>query len=249
MTSDQKELTSKVPVLLLHGDSKPAFSIFNPNEWAGSSRSIVMSCAAQYGLLNHGASQMSLVLKRCEKLCKVRFLELQGEWAKAPWELDRCYYLVEIPEFHLHAQAYLSTIKTLLDMLAQLVTTEGIVNKKVHGFHKKGKQIGGEFLHILDVKAYSAQKGIASQLCQLVEEHKAVWIDEAIKLRDDLVHPEKGMYQVTFGLEIELDNESLRLARVLPPAIDGREFEEYAQETMNHLRHFSKLFLCTLKAG
>jgi hypothetical protein len=249
MTSNQKELASKVPVLLLHGDSKFAFSIFNPNEWTGSSRSIVMSCAAQYGLLNHGASQIPLMLKNCEKLCKARFVELQTDWAKAPWELERCYYLVEIPEFHLYAQAYLSTIKTFLDMLAQLVTTEGIVNRKVHGFHKKRNQVGGEFLHILDVKAYSAKRGIASQLRQLVEEHKAVWIDQAIELRDNLVHPERGMYQVTFRLEIELDDERLRLARILPPAIDSQGFGEYAQETMNRIRHFSKLFLYTLKTG
>jgi len=208
-----------------------------------------MSCAAQYGLLNHGASQIPPVLKNCEKLCKASFVELQGMWAKEPWELDRCCYLVEIPGFHLHAQAYLSTVKTFLDMLAQLVTTEDIVCKKVHGFHKKGSQIGGQFLYILDVKAQAARKGIASQLRQLVEKHKTVWIDKAIELRDNLVHPQRGTYQVTFRLEIELDNESLRLARILPPAIDGQGFGQYAQETMSHVRHFSKLFLDTLKAG
>lgn len=249
MNSPQSELATKVPMVLLHGDINSSFSIFNPNEWAGSSRSIITSCAAQYSLLNYEVSQILLSLKNCEKLCKGRFLKLQQEWAKAPWKLDRCYYLVEVPQFHLSAEAYLSTVKTFLDVLAQLVTTEGVVNKRVHGFHKVRNQIGGEFLHILDVKAYSVKKYIASQLHQLVEDHKIIWINQAIELRDNLVHPERGMYQVMFELKIELDNDSLRLAQILPPAIDGQGFGEYAQNTMNHIQNFSRLFLHTLKAS
>jgi len=127
---------------------------------------------------------------------------LQGDWAKATWDLDRCDYLVEIPEFHLCVEAYLSTIKTLLDLLAQLVTTEGIVNKKVHGFHKKRSQVGGELLHVLEAKAYSAKKSIASQLHQQVQEHKAIWIDQVVQLRDNLVHPKtlvSGKTEWSFG--------------------------------------------------
>jgi hypothetical protein len=249
MISDEGKSARKIPILLLHGDSKPAYFVFNPNEWPGASKPIILSCAAQYGLLNYGTSQVPLVLKNCEKLCRARFSELQQHWAKAPWNVDGCCYFVEIPEFHLYAQMFLSTIKTFLDLLVQLVTTEGIVNKKVHGFHKKGSQIGGELLHCLDTKAYPEKRSTASQLKQLIEEQKGIWIDQSIELRDNLVHPEKGLPQVMFTLEIKQINGRLGLVRIVPPTVNGRGFSEYAQETMQHVHGFSELFLKILKAG
>ena len=248
MTSVE-ESAARIRVLMVHKASRAAYPIFNPNDWTDLSKLIVTSCAAQYGLLNYITVRLPLVLSDCEKLCKARFRELQGQWTKAPWDLDKCVYLVETPEFHLQAQAYLATIKVFLDLLAQLITSEGLVNKKVHGFHKKGRQIGGEWLHILDVKAYSAKRDIASQLHQLVEEQKALWIDQAIELRDSLVHPEKGMHQVMFGLETESDKEGLRLIEILHPSIDDQDFGEYAQKTTHHISHFSRRFLNALKAG
>ena len=235
--------------MLLHGDSMPAYSIFNPNEWSGASKPIIQSCAAQYGLLNYGTSQIPLVLNNCEKLCRARFLELQRQWVKAPWDVDSCWYFVEIPEFHLYAQMFLSTIKTFLDLLVQLVTTEGVLNKKVHGFHKKGSQIGGELLHYLDTKALPEKRSVALQLKQLIEEQKGIWINQSIELRDNLVHPEKGLPQVMFSLEIKQINGRLGLVRIVPPTVDGRSFSEYTQETMQRVHDFSERFLQILKAG
>lgn len=248
MTSVE-ESAPRIRVLMVHEASRAAYPIFNPNDWTGPSKAIVTSCAAQYGLLNYIAVRLPRVLRDCQKSCKARFRELQGEWTKAPWDSEKCVYLVEIPEFHLQAQAYLATIKTFLDLLAQLITSEGLVDKKVHGFHKKRGQTGGELLHILDGKAYSAKREIASQLHKLVEEQKVLWIDQAIELRDGLVHPEKGMHQVMFGLDIESDKEGLRLIEILHPSIDGQDFGKYAQKTTQHISRFSIRFLNAFKAG
>jgi hypothetical protein len=144
---------------------------------------------------------------------------------------------------------FLTTIKTFLDLLVQLVTTEGILNKKVHGFHKKGRQIGGELLHYLDTKAHPEKRSVASQLKQLIEDQKGIWINQSIELRDNLVHPEKGLAQVMFSLEIKQINGRLGLVRIVPPAVDGHSFSEYTQETMQRIHDFSELFLQILKAG
>jgi len=234
---------------MTHETTVPAYHIFNPNNWDGLSRSIVASCAAQFGLLQYAASCVPQVVSDCDDLCYARFSDLQEQWARSPWELRRGTYWVEVPEFHLYTQAYLSTVKTLLDLLAQLVTTEELVNKKVHGFHKKGQECGGQLLHILNTKALPTKGKVASHLCGLIEEHKRIWIDRAIDLRDTLIHLEKGLSQIMFALDVEVDRENLRLAGILHPQIGGQGLEEYAEQTTQHISRFCTEFLDGLKAS
>jgi hypothetical protein len=240
---------SRIPVILSANSNWPVYSIFNPNEWANDSKPVILSCAAQFALLRFAAVELEKTFREAKQLCQSKFLELSKQWEKAPWDTDRCIYWVEVPEVHLYVQVFLATTKTFLDLLAQLVSTEGIVNKKVHGFHKRHSIVGGRFLDTLSAKAAEETAEVATGLRELVERHKTVWIDQIVKARDDLAHPERGMYQVVFQLEIQEADEELKRIRVLRPSVGERPFDEYAKEIITHAESFSREFLRILKAA
>jgi hypothetical protein len=155
-------------------------------------------------------------------------------------------YFVEIPEVHLFISVFLNSIKTFLDLIVQLISTEKIVNKKIHGFHKKGKDPGGEILYYLRNKHMNAK--VAELLFKLIAEHKRKWIDDAVKARDSLVHPEMGLIQVMFQLEITTVNSELILRGLKKPSINNIDFDKYAESTYHQLSDFSQSFITLLKS-
>lgn len=192
----------KIPVILIDQASMPAFHIFNPNDWAGVSKAIVSSCVAQHGLLNYSVKKLHELFGNSDKLCSPKYHELKNQWKTSRWPTEKCEYLAEVPEVHLFVQVFLNSIKSLLDLIVQLISSENIVYTKIHGFHKKRKDPGGKLLHTLKNKANS--KKISDSLFRLISEQKRKWIDDAVKARDLLVHPEKGLIQVMFQLALAL---------------------------------------------
>ena len=248
MNSPNKD-SYKIPVIVLDNTSKTAYTIFNSNDWEGKSKAIIASCAAQFSLLEYQATKLPSIVQYSRKMCELRFKELHNQWEKSPWDVNKSDYLVEIPEFHLNIQAYLATIKALLDLTAQLISAEGIVNKTVHGFHKKGILVGGELLQILNTKAKPEKAETALKLFKLIDEQKTIWIDRAVDVRDLLVHPEEGLIQIMFKLEIGVSKGNLKLLQVLQPSLAGQQFDEYAQITFIQVVNFSKTFLRIIKAA
>jgi len=247
--NDLEEIEPRIPVILCHSTSWSAYSIFNPNDWSNASKPIALSCAAQYALLCYTAARLEDLFQHADEVCQSRFSELRAQWKEAPWDVGRCRYWVEVPEVHLHIQAFLATVKTFLDLIVQLVSTEGVVSTRVHGFHKRRDKVGGKLLNALNTRAQSAKSDVASRLREFLEKQKAVWIDQVVSARDGLAHPEKGMYQVVFALEIQADDADLKRLRILRPSINGQPFDEYAKETVNHVESFSRTFLRLLKAA
>jgi hypothetical protein len=240
----------KIPLIWLDSTSKPAYSIFNSNNWAGNnSKAIITSCAAQYSLLEYQATKLPSLIQYSRKICELRFKELQNQWDKLPWDVNKSDYLVEVPEFHLNIQAYLATIKIFLDLIVQLISSEGIVNTAVQGFHKKGEIIGGKLLNILENNAKQEKSDTARKLLKFIAEQKNVWVDQAVNVRGLLVHPDEGMHQVMFRLDIGYRNGKLKLQRVLQPSLAGMQFDQYAQITLMQVEYFSKNFLELLKAA
>jgi len=238
--------THKIPVILVDQTSVTAFHIFNPNDWDGVSKSIVSSCAAQYGLLTYSVKKLDELFGNSNKLCLPKFRELKNQWRTSKWPIDKCNYLAEIPEVHLFIQVFLNSIKTFLDLLVQLISSENIVYKKIHGFHKKRKDPGGELLHALKKKARN--KEVADSLFKLVSEHKRKWIDDAVKARDSMAHPEKGLTQVMLQLEIKPKNSELELTAIKKPTIGTTDFNKWADEILENLSNFSKSFTEVIKA-
>jgi hypothetical protein len=231
----------KTPVLLVDPASVQAFCIFNPNDWSGLSKAIVSSCAAQHGLLNYSVNKLHELFGNAEKICLPKFIELKNQWKISRWPIDKCNYLVEVPEVHLFMQVYLNSIKTFLDLIVQLISTENIVYKKIHGFHKKRKDPGGALLHTLKNKANI--KKVADYLLELIVKQKERWIDDAINARDSLVHPEKGLIQVMFQLEIRPKNLEIELTGISKPAIGETDFNQWADKTFKNLNAFSEMFI------
>ena len=234
----------KTPAILIDPASVQAFHIFNPNDWSGLSKAIVSSCAAQHGLLNYSVNKLNVLFGNAEKICLPKIIELKDQWKTSRWPIDLCNYFAEVPEVHLFIQVYLNSIKAFLDLIVQLISTEKIVYKKIHGFHKKGKDPGGELLHTIKNKANI--KKIADSLLELIVRQKERWIDDAVNARDSLVHPEKGLIQVMFQLEIEAKNSEIELTGIRKPSIGTTDFNQWAGETLENLSAFSESFISIL---
>lgn len=231
---------SKLPVIFVDPASVQAFDIFYPNDWSGLSKQIVISCAAQHGLLNFSVKKLHELFGNAEKICLPIINDLKNQRTTSKGAIDKCLFLVEVPEVHLFIQAYLNSIKTFLDLIVQLITTEKIVSKKIHGFHKKGKDPGGELLHTLKNRVNNKQ--IADSLRELIVVQKKTWIDDAVNARDLWVHPGKGLIQIMFQLEMKAKNSEIELTGIRKPSIGTTVFNQWADETLKNLNDFSKSF-------
>ena len=77
-------------------------------------------------------------------------------------------------------------------------------------------------------------------------EHKKLWIDQVILARDLLVHPEKGMNQLMFNLELSEKDGTVYCVKAHPPVINSNPIHEYAQGTLKQITAFSSSFLALL---
>lgn len=240
---------TKNPVILISDGSIAAFSIFNPNDWNGESKPIIASCAAQYSLLLFATSALAKTYEGANQVCQARMGDLSQQWRRAPWDLQRGSYFVEIPAVHLSIQAFLSTVKTLLDLLAQLLSSERLVHVKLHGFHKKGQSVGGEVLHALAHKKNPQRAEIAARVREYLTEQKAAWIDGAVSARDNLAHAVRGMPQVMWELEISNQGDSISCDRIVPPHIGDEPFEQYSHTTAAKVEMLSTTILQALRTA
>lgn len=244
-----KKSKPKIPVILIHPSSMASYILFNPNSWKGASKQIIRSCAAQYGLLCYSLDKLDKLFIDAEKLCRPSLQNLDSQWNTAKWTHKKCRYLVEIPEVHLYIQIFLMSVKTLLDLIIQLISSESVISSKIHGFHKKNKIIGGEVLNILKNNSNKSKKDVANKTVALINKHKKDWMDEAISVRDLLTHPEKGIAQVMFELKVQETQQGLKLAKIIKPKINisGVDFNDYARGVLGKIETFSKDFLKLVK--
>jgi len=240
------ETNTKIPIILLHESSAPAFYIFNPNDWDRKSKPIIHLCAINYGLLIYTSKMINDIFAKAHVLCTSSLENIRLQWKKAKWELSKSNYFVDVPQLHLSIHSFLSSIKTFLDVIAQLICTEQLVSVEIHGFHKKGKSVGGQLLQILENNATKINKDKAALLQDLIIKHKALWIDNAVNNRDLLIHPE-GFSKIMFALVLSEKNGNLNLDEILKPSFDGITFDKYAINMLSSIETFSKEFLKYLK--
>ena len=237
----------KTPIIMIDPNSARAFSVFNPNDWIGDSKLIIQSCAINYGLVIYTTAKIKNIFTRADDVCVSRFNDLQAQWKMSRWPLSSCAYLVDIPEAHLSMHSFYSSVKTLLDVLVQLISTEKIVHTHIHGFHKKGVDVGGQLLDILTNNASKPKKELAAKLHDLISQHKNHWIDHAVNNRDFFIHPEKGLNKVTFALTLREVNNELKLETILKPSIDGDIFDIYSEKILKRIEEFSRAYVDLLK--
>ena len=239
----------KTPAIFVFEGTTPAHSIFNPNEWSNDSKAVIASCSAQFALLLFASTALATAHEGVAQICAQRVAELQRQWRASRWDLQRLRYFVEVPSVHLSIQAFLVTVKTLLDLMAQLLSTERVVHTRLHGFHKKGRVVGGEVLYALAHKRNPLRGEAAARIREYLTEQKSVWIDEVVEARDCLAHPTRGAPQVMWELEVKAEDGSLACERIVPPHIGEQAFDRYAASVAGLCEVFATKILADVRTA
>lgn len=166
----------------------------------------------------------------------------------AKWDLDRSIYFAEVPEMHVSIEAFFAGLKSLLDLIVQLLSTEEVVGTRINGFHREGKVYGGRVLNALERNARAGKKPLAKSLLDLITDHKKRWIDQVISSRDSLIHPPNGAHQVMFEIKLEEHDGEVVLSDVLPPSIGDLTITQHCATQLVNMKQLAREFLERLRA-
>lgn len=239
--------SSRVPVICIDPASVIGADIFNPNSWSAGSKGLVQSCWVELSVLHHCVSQITDMCKNSQELCHNQILDLQQQWATAKFDLDRVILLGEQPDLHLRIEAFFSGVKSLLDLLVQLLSTERIVSASIDGFHRNKQVYGGKVLNALKNNSPRNSVAKANTIAALIVEHKSNWIDQLIDSRDLLIHPKAGMRQLMFHFDCEEKLGVLVCNQINPPVVGSVPIDLYTQNTLQQAISFSSAFVALVQ--
>ncbi len=235
---------TRIPVILAEESLVISAQIFDQNSWNNKkSKLIIQSCLYEHSALLRCESQIKHLCSKSDHLCQKQIERFKTCWGTDKSQLKKTNIFAQSAGLHIHIEAFFSGIKTLLDLLVQLITSEQVVTARIHGFHEKNNTHGGKILNILDGNAVSDKKQIAKKIHALITEHKKIWIDQAISVRNGLIHPEKGMSQIMFQLEFIEQGNSLVCEKIHPPAIEEKPIDQYAEGARKNIQEFAGNFL------
>ena len=237
------ESDARIPVICADKSAVVGAEIFNPNSWTGASKGIIQSCWTEYSVLHHCVGQIVGMCGEGERLCQSQIKSIREQWNTRQFDLGKVVIYGQHPDLHLRIEAFFSGVKTLLDLIVQLLASEKVVGAGVDGFHRAQDVYGGKVLNVLAKNALNDRKETAAKAIELISQHKASWIDQAVLARDWLIHPKKGMQQLMFHLEFAEKDGMLVCKKVIPPQIDSVPIDQYAQNVLKHAKEFSSAFL------
>ena len=252
VSNGEKQMKAdKIPVISLAKSSVDAFRLFNPNDWSGISKAIILSCSTELSLLHFEEKLISKLCRYPKKLCKPHFESFQKSWVSPNSSLPKTVCFAQVPELHTSIKALFACFKGLLDLIVQLLSSEGIVNASLNGFHRKDKNgvtiYGATVLNALKNNACAAKKTIAKNIYDLINSHKEKWIDNVIEARDFLIHPQKGTHQVMFEIKLKSVKNTLVYKNAVPPSVESFRVDIYAKNQIKNVENFAKSFLKELK--
>ena len=236
-----------IPVICMDSSAVPAFQIFNPNDWNGVSRAVVLSCSTEFSVLQYGATRIAEMCHSPKDRCQPHFENLKGQWETSTWNLAKTVCYAQVPELHVLIEAFFSGMKSLLDLIVQLLSTEKVVGLTLDGFHRAGNIYGGTVLNALDRNACAGKKHIAKALKELITAHKQLWIDEVINSRDLLIHPTKGAHQLMFEIQLESHDGTLVYKDAVPPFVGNQTVDHYSAGQVDNMKQFARAFLARLR--
>ncbi|MBI2339632.1 MAG: hypothetical protein HYU99_04590 [Deltaproteobacteria bacterium] len=243
-TKGSISVEGKVPVHFLVPSSTVDIALFNLNDWEGVSRQIIFSCSAQAGLIRFSQDAIRTICGNLVQHCAGHTQTIAHQWKQSPWNLEKTYPIAELPVLHLHVQGFFSAIKTHLDLLAKLLSSEGIVNSVVHGFHKDKKKVGGAVLNMLRNNALKEKRVVAKIIDDLIVTETKEWIEDAVLIRDGLfLHPLDGIPQLMVRIDIMRTDKGLTVEYKAPEITKPEEIERFA----NGVVRFTKKFLDLIK--
>lgn len=228
----------RIPVICVDPSTVVGAEIFNPNAWEGNSKGVIQSCWSEYSVLHHCVRQLSEMCESGDKICASNAATIQDQWKRSKFDLHKVACFGQQPDLHIRIEAFFSGVKSLLDLIVQLLATEKVVAAPIDGFHRDGDVYGGRVLKTLRNNGAKERKELAAKVDALISEHKKAWIDRVIAARDQLVHPTKGMHQLMFQLEFTEKNGSLVFVRAHPPHIESTPIHRFAKEVFDQTTAF-----------
>ncbi len=193
--------------------------------------------------MNHCAGQIKNICGDAEHLCQKHIETIYQQWQTRKFDLQELDIYGQLPDMHLRIEAFFSGVKSLLDLLVQLLSSEKVVAASIDGFHRSQNIYGGKVLNALTNNASKKRNETAARIKALIMEHKALWLDQAIFARDQLIHPEIGMNQLMFQLHFMEQGNSLTCVKINPPVIGSMAIDKYADQILKNIQTFSYDFL------
>jgi hypothetical protein len=233
-----------IPVICLAPGAVGSYRIFNPNEWDGQSRAIVQTCAAVLGAASAAAQHIRDACARPVDRCERHLNTLAGS-VDDPSVLGKASMFGQDIELHNAVFAFVGNVKALLDLLVQLLSSEGVCNAQIHGFHDSGSRV----LNALCRNVAAEREPTAKRLAELVNCEKTSWIDEFISVRDDLIHPQRGSHVLMFGLEVIWAGGRPSLKDAHAPAVGDSSLDCFVDNALVRAREFAARFLRELKTA
>ena len=241
------ESDTRIPVICSDKSGVVGAEIFNPNFWTGASKGIIQSCWTEYSVFNHCVGQIVGMCVEAERLCASQIKTIQQQWNTRQFDLGTVVIYGQQPDLHMRIEAFFSGVKSPLDLIVQLLSSEKVVSGGIDGFHRSQDVYGGKVLNALARNALSDRKETAANVTELITLHKASWIDQAVFARDQLIHPRKGMHQLMFHIGFEENDGKLIAEKVIPPQIDSVPIDRYAHDVLNHAQDFSSAFFALFR--
>lgn len=158
------EQNPRIPVICVDESTVAGAMIFNPNSWSGVSKDIVQSCWTEYSVLDYCVGQIKGICGAAEHLCRKHTETIRQQWHVQKFDLQKVVIFGQLPDLHLRIEAFFSGVKILLDLLAQLLSSEKVVVGVIDGFHRAQNIYGGKVLNALANNASSSRKQIATSI-------------------------------------------------------------------------------------
>ena len=202
--------SSRIPTICVDRSAIASLTLFNPNEWVGPSRAVVQSCSTERSVISYGVARLTNVCRSADKHCSSHVATLREQWKQAPWDISQGVYFAQVPEVHLLIEAFFSGMKSLLDLLVQLLKTEGIVGAELDGFHRAGDIYGGKVLNALDRNSKAERK--AKQRSAQGRSSTSIRLAGLTKLSGQETFwytPRKGAHQLMFEIRLACIDDNL----------------------------------------
>ena len=242
-----KKSDKRISTIWVHPSSKSSFRVFNTNDWQGASKEIIQSCTTQYSALEYAVGQIATACSNSKERCQAHFETLRKSIENPSEIVPKIVVYGQVSEVHVLIQAFFSGMKSLLDIIVQLISSENIVGSHVRGFHRQGDIFGGRVLNVLSSSVVSGRTEVAQQLTALICEHKQDWIDEVIGARDLLIHPTKGARLLMFRMEVDIVDGELIYEGAVPPVVGDEPIDRYAAKRLEDIKQFSLAFLGAIR--
>jgi len=231
-----------IPVLLLGPENWEASHVFNTNAFPKHVADLVISCMDCLSMFTFSISQVEPNIKRDRKGF-LRGLRTNKAFDGVTPDPNKPIVIVYHNAMFLVAlHLVLYSMKSFLDVYAQLVSKLIVPNATVFGFNEAnvdGKKIkGGRLVNWLIESAPNTYTN-ASSLASAIKDNVSSWIEEAINWRDKLIHHGEIPNLHPMRVFPQCEPHNVKTNDILLPQMpNGRDVITYCEETRKNLHQF-----------